>query len=210
MVDIGKELILERNSRVNSFLNSGLLATLFVLSPWLDARSDDVASPATQIEIKSYQLLFLPIETLGERLWVFLDTGSGVNVFDEPFKHRLRPDGKTNVETASGQLQIPTYAGPEIQIGNVRIPANRPAILLDMAGYRAASGIRLEGVIGIPSMQNHVLQFDFDHEKVLWIESVPPNSGRHVLTTRSAGLLGVEMRCDESVVNRVIIDTGSD
>ena len=57
-------------------------------------------------------------------------------------------------------------------------------VCLDLSGIRAACGYDIQGIIGMPFLQNYVIRIDFDAGKLWFLKTSPEDGG--ILISRDA------------------------
>jgi len=158
--------------------------------------------------------LILPVQLLGHTYHFLVDTGSSRTVYDSRFRDVLgAPIGETTIETPGGHLKTDLFACPRASIGKIEWPSTTSIVCTDLTLLKAATGERVDGVIGMDVLKDYVLKIDFDagllrlssadtKRAAEWGESIPISFAQ-----RSCPL--VRARLSATVDEEFLVDTGA-
>lgn len=120
-------------------------------------------------------LPIVKIKVDGKTLRFGIDSGASVNMLDERAKHRLpaaywQPSGTRQL---SGIEQRATTVPVVTMIGDNALEAERFGVA-DLSAFGADEGIRLDGLLGRPFLDGHVVLLDYARRRV-WISDHRPD-----------------------------------
>lgn len=141
----------------------------------------------------------------GEKLAVFLDTGTGRTCFDKSVEPKL---GKRLAESKISHWgkseEAGVYAAPKLFLGDVPLIAPAKVFTTDLSRF-SGQGERIMGILGWDCLSNYCIQLDFtdgkirflnsaDEDKSGWGKSFPiiPRSTEDPRPTIPANLVGVK------------------
>ncbi len=118
-------------------------------------------------------VVMVPV-TLGSREYPFiLDTGATLCVVDESLSYLLgHYRGTTTLSTPAGPMTGRLFEPPMAWADSILLPTDALVATCDLTAIRP-SGLRCEGLLGMPFLRQLVVQFDFDEHacRILWRES---------------------------------------
>lgn len=133
------------------------------------------------IPVVADDLLLVPVRIASEDALFVLDTGSSLHVFDIGFRAALGAGSETNrVASGRGASQMNLYPCPELRLGGIDIRSDHPVLCTDLAELRAAAGLDVRGMLGLPLLQRFVLKIDCDAQQIQLLERASESDGEMV------------------------------
>jgi hypothetical protein len=194
------------------------LLLCFLLIPTLSGcRTRPVAADVSAefpITIYYQDLITVPV-TIGtsEHLCV-LDSGAGGYFFHTTLRQRLGASlGHTPIASPDGSIaRAEAFKTPDARIGAITLDKDAPTLCYDLSTIREGSGRDIDGIIGLPLFQSHIVQMDFDaHRIVIGSPSISPKSswGEPInLAYNQAKLPTVLVEFGDGISEQCIVDTG--
>jgi hypothetical protein len=100
------------------------------------------------------------------------------------------------------------YVAPPMHLGGYTLITLTQA--LDLGEWELL-GAKIDGVIGMDFLQNHVVQFDFDRGRLRFLDSVPPNAGERFQLLEGHGIRPhVKFGVADGEPKPYLLDTGND
>lgn len=125
-------------------------------------------------------LLLIPICVEGKDRSFVVDTGASITIFDS----RLplgRSSGSAKLKSPQGDAELTIHDAPHFSIGSLPFrPFDRDTLLVasrDLSPFRIATGLPLEGILGMDFLAQHVLHVDFDKNELMILTAVPKDAG---------------------------------
>ena len=165
--------------------------------------------------------LYIKVRTNdSDTLRFIFDTGSTGAMIDSAAAERIgiAKENRQTVEVAgSGGAQNYTMAvGQKLQLSNLEIN-DMNLVMVNFAALSAATGIRLDGIVGYEIMDNYVTQMDFDNNKLLFFNNI-----NEIDTTGYTGIpfefnkgimiprfpISIQLTTGEMFTGRVMFDSG--
>jgi hypothetical protein len=192
--------------RKGMYLNFLMLFTLLILGV--------SSADGEEFQLPPYpDIIQIPISIGGKPHDFILNSGTST-----VFMHTtLRPElGKAvsehrvkGIDARGSAVQF--YESPEMMVANEEWTCPDDIGCVDLSLMRAASGRRIEGLLGVPFFRSRIIQFDFDAGVVRTItdSSPKPEWGTPIpITLSPTGLPMIDLQLTESQVETCIVDTG--
>lgn len=129
-------------------------------------------------------LLVLPVMISGRIYEFVLDTGSSVMVYESSWKSFLGKSLRTTVAgTPAGTINIELFNAPAAQLGRLSLLTSQPVAAINLTTIRQTTGRSVAGIIGMSFLQDHIVQFDFDHGFVKFLRAVGRDAGEAIHIT---------------------------
>ena len=157
--------------------------------------------------------LMVPLR-LGDRQYeLLLDTGSSETIFDTSLRSHLgKPVDARTATTGTSFIDTDLYALPNAQIGEWRLPADRPVACMDLTRMRQVVGRDLHGILGLAHLKDLILQVDFDQGLGLLQRRLVPEEVRGYegmsFVYDSQGCMRIVAKVGEAESQSFIVDTG--
>ncbi|HEY2253701.1 MAG TPA: retropepsin-like aspartic protease, partial [Planctomycetaceae bacterium] len=145
-------------------------------------RADERLAPAAGEVLDEFSItndaLVLPV-TLNEKTYSFMvDTGASYSIFDTTLLDQLgRPVRQQRMVTAGRPITVSEYRMPALRLGRVQPPPDTRAFCSNLLEPRQAFDGPLDGIIGMDFLLPHIVQLDFDADKIRFLNSLPPEPG---------------------------------
>ena len=159
-VNVNRQLPLIYSLLVFSILGSAYAAEPqeFPLPPFIDA-------------------ICIPVELGGEEHLFLLDSGASTLLFDESLKKHLgKAVGQYRMKDAAGQqVKMEFFQAPQVRIGETDWKCSEMTGCFDFSHIQGAIGKEIEGILGAPFFAAHIVQFDFDQQRLtIFPPDAPP------------------------------------
>lgn len=117
----------------------------------------------------------IPVEIDGKEHLFMLDSGASRNVIDESLqKHLGSSVGDKFLLDAEGQrIKFEFFASPRMRIGKTEWTCSEVIGCFDFSLIQEATGRNIEGILGIPFFDEHIIQLDFDRGQ---LRILPPDT----------------------------------
>jgi PDZ domain len=192
------------------------ISALAVISA-LSTSSAQADAPASRPQTAEFQIddanhpILLPVVWQGRPGYFMLDTGIALSICDASAFTHLKATGKsTTIFSLGGPLLVDLYDPPNLDIGPIRLRNDTPVAKLDLSLLSQRLGKPIFGLLGVSSLQNFVVQIDFDQRK---LRLLSPDYNPHPDWGRAFGLQG--FRGSPAVMLRLsdgnypfVLDTG--
>jgi hypothetical protein len=145
-----------------------------------------------------------------EGLWV-IDTGATSHVVDPAWARAagLASAGRTRLTTITGTHSVALRELPPLQAGDLRWPGAK-ALELDLAPYRALTGVALAGVLGMPLWDDgRVLSLNLAQGRLEGDEAPPPAEALELDLRFDDRLPVVELSLGGRASESFLLDTGN-
>lgn len=153
--------------------------------------------------------LCVPVEFAGKEYRFQIDTGLSHTTFDSRLRPLLsRQTGRSKYLTMRGATRQSNYGAPPGIIGGVRLPPLNQVCCEDLTSTVSALGVRIDGVLGADALRGVVLQLDFDKKKILFLPTVPPDSGKGMRFMNVGGCPVITASLGRSLETEFVLDTG--
>jgi hypothetical protein len=156
----------------------------------------------------------LPVTIGGKQRLFIVDSGSSGNVYHNSLRPWLgEPVDTYTVQALDGdEISTELFSALPARIGSEPISDTEPVVCVDLANFRAASGLDIEGILGMSWFRTNVVQLDFDRREVavLPLLTMPTSDwGRPVtIQQNSSGIPVVQVRLNGTTTETCRIDTG--
>lgn len=163
--------------------------------------------------------IFLPVQFKGkEHLFVF-DTGATLTVFDTSLKHNLGRGKKTVFARTSGKpIPVEIFDAPKAFLGPLSMQGCGEVVCMDLKIMGNVAGRKIDGIIGMNFLKNHIVQIDFDRGKLLFLKTMAKNNSYWgtplPITYNLMGMPQIKGSVLDSIMvefsEDFVIDTGAD
>jgi hypothetical protein len=162
--------------RINQVLLSSMLFFAFFATE--EAIADEPLEVPHELILERFHIekdcdsLVMPVSIDNKDHLFMVSTGSIRSYFD-----RSLPLGKLLgtelLTTANGRVEVSSFSSPRASVGKVPFQVDSPILAYDMESFRKASGLPIEGVLGMDFLGKHVLHIDFGRGEILLLKSTP-------------------------------------
>lgn len=123
-------------------------------------------------------LLLVPVTAFGKtRLFAF-DTGCSLTVYDKSLRPLLgEPLKSAEWSTPGGHASAELFDSPATFLGKRSLNADKPVACFDLSELNRVSGHRMEGLLGMSMLSNHVIHISSDEGKLSILKRAPPDAG---------------------------------
>jgi PDZ domain len=155
--------------------------------------------------------LTVPVKVGGKDHLFVVDTGFSVTTFDTSLPLG-EPIGTVSVQGIQGKVDLKMYRPPEAFVGRLPLHPLDDINGFDVKTFRQASGLPLEGFLGMDFLGRHVVRVDFDKGELLFLKATPRDAGSAVPILWDPGQVPPPAVMAELVPGQTIrfrIDTGA-
>ena len=140
-----------------------------------------------------------------------LDTGAGCNFCDPALAPLLGPFlGDLDLKTIGpNPITTKMYQGPELRVAGFSL-SNAPIGIVDLHGFRLASGLDIRGILGSEVFKQSIISLDFDARRLMVMDelsAVPSNMRETNLLKDATPLPEFTVRIEGTEVT-FMLDTG--
>jgi predicted aspartyl protease len=181
-------------------------------------RADEKATPSHAGVLEEFpigdELVLVPVR-LGDRHFSFaLDTGASYSSLDTRHASGLgKALRRVNVATTESKMVVTEFAVPALSVGRLKPSPDTRVFGVDLTELRQAADEPIDGMIGMGFLRRYILQFDFDNQRVRFMQSLPAEPGTPIPIRldggRSVNIPRVEIGIGVSSSPVFLIDTGS-
>jgi len=163
---------------------------------------------------KDGRFLVIPVR-IGSRDCSFLiDTGSSSTCFGKELAEHLGPSlGKEVVMTHGGKLEVETHACPPASWERLDLQKHARVISADLTPVRQASGLPIDGIVGMDVLQHYLLRVDFDAGRVQLFPPIAdshPEWGQRIPLQPGVGFTpAIAITLGDSKTEQCLVDTGA-
>jgi hypothetical protein len=116
--------------------------------------------------------LLIPVR-FGGRDHIFLaDTGAEITAIDAAAHVGNRLDSEL-IATPKGFILMSRYEPPDATLGALPCQFPGGVLSIDLAKVRTASGLAIEGILGMDFLGQHIFHANFDKRELLFLKSLP-------------------------------------
>lgn len=116
--------------------------------------------------------LLVPVDVGGKRYSFQVDTGCSVSAYDKSLRPLLGDAKGAKLMTApTGAIRVDFHEPPTARLGKMNLHSETPVGCLDYQKMRDVSGLNHYGVIGMDVLGDHVIRFDSDSGKLMFLRS---------------------------------------
>ncbi len=159
--------------------------------------------------------LLVPLIISGKTYPFILDTGASWVVFDDSLRAFLgEPQSRAAARTPSSPIHMELFHAPHATVGPIPLRGHddTQTVLvgcLDLGGMRVSCGHEIYGVLGMPFLRRHVIQVDFEHRKLLFLDAVGADPGIPIsLEFQKGGLPKIHAKLAGEIKTTLLVDTG--
>lgn len=149
------------------------------------AETDDNVIASFEVAANG-DFLLIPVKVGDEEALFVLDTGSGVNTFDNSLKRHLV--STSAMGTRAGHRAEPLYYSPTALVGRSSLPVTGYARCQDLSLFRLVTRRKIQGILGMQFLNRCVVEIDVDSGRVALLRT-----SKHAQGTRFA--IGIMDRC---------------
>jgi PDZ domain/Aspartyl protease len=117
---------------------------------------------------KGGDLILVPVTLAGRQRMFVLDTGSSQTIVDRALLHG-NPISKVGFDAADKEIVGSAFPAPSASVGSLGFKGIDVVLGMDMAPLREASGLPIEGILGMDFLSGHVIRIDFDNGELLFL-----------------------------------------
>jgi hypothetical protein len=88
-----------------------------------------------------------------------------------------RPLRRRKIATPGMTVELDEYPMPPVQLGRLKPLPDARALCINLLEMQQSIDEPLDGVIGMDFLRRHILQFDFDAQKLRFLKAVPTDAG---------------------------------
>ena len=112
--------------------------------------------------------ILVPVQLAGKTYQFLLDTGCSFHVFDSSLKDDLgKSIGSETVKTAGEPILVELFDCPTAHVGKLPLCTVDTVACLDLKTMRQRTGTEIRGIIGMPFLEQYIVQVDFDLGRVV-------------------------------------------
>lgn len=196
------------SSRIMLTSAAALFAAMLFAAP--SPARDDGDFDGVRFRISDDRLLLVPV-FINDRRYLFeIDTGSTRSALDRSFRDGLGdPIARTGATTPDGHKSVDLFSAPPAMLAGRRLSGVSQVVCMDFSAIRASSGTEIYGIVGMDFLSRRTLRIDVDAGEIVFLASVPEDSGTQVPIVLSAeGLPSVRATLNGVSDRMFIIDTG--
>jgi len=142
-------------------------------------RSEEPNSPSEgnllaefKIDVRRLGCILLPVKIDGQECLFVFDTGASAPIIDVSLKSKLDgPKGKVKVATLGKSMMLDVFDAPEAFLGPFNLKEGGYVTCMDLTVFSQHIGRRICGIIGMSFLKRHVVQIDFDNERLLFLRA---------------------------------------
>jgi hypothetical protein len=151
----------------------------------------------------------LPV-TISARTYRFaFDTGSSCHFFDRRLKGLLRPYGQTTrVKAADGLIELELFKSPVATLAVLSLQTDTPVVCADFATFYRTFGLKIDGMIGMAFLKDHVVSMDYDRGRLAFLREADPGPSTPIPLIMDEGVPTVDVKLG-TATSRLTIDTGA-
>ncbi|MEZ5477292.1 MAG: aspartyl protease family protein [Thiolinea sp.] len=128
-------------------------------------------------------LPLVPVQLRGEQHWWLLDTGSSHNLITPLLAQQLQLPvvGGSELATIGGRRLSTHHRLPTLQIGRLRLEG-QSATVADLSGLGGIIGASVSGILGMPALQDLVMELDMRRASLYLGRHLPRQSQQAAMT----------------------------
>lgn len=203
-----------RHSEVSPFAGLIFCLSAAICLAW--PCSSSAVEPPFTYRIPAYNDLIVVSATLdGVGHLCVIDSGSSTNVFDSRFRDKLGESlGAISIETAGGgKVRGDVFPSPSVSLAAIVFSRDGHVFCSDMSGIREATGLNIEGILGVPLFREMTVLIDFDSQQVTFSrENIAPasNWGSPIdVAYCESALPMIDINLSNRIKTQCEVDTGS-
>ena len=191
-------------------VNSSSVATLLALTVTLGTFCAQAHAVDRFKVFGDGDFLLVPVEINSKTYSFVVDTGCSTTTFDESLLH-VAPKQIDQFATPSGAIPAGLFDVPTSQVGKYKLNEELQHVAgFDLSAIRRASGLNVNGLIGMDFLRKHVVRINFD-EGVLELDPDIRERGAATaidLTFNERGWLCVRGSPKDCYETEFVLDTG--
>ncbi|HVX60053.1 MAG TPA: aspartyl protease family protein [Pirellulales bacterium] len=159
------------------------------------------------------RLLLVPVRVANEECQFVVDTGASLTALDQRFSAKLTSvAGSVGLANSAGVVSAQLFECPHLAVGAAAIELPGPIACCDLQPMRRATGLPIQGILGMDFLRSQVVQIDFDEGKLRFLgdgRKLSDYGQAHVLRCDAGGR--PYLRCDLPRVacEWFLLDTGA-
>jgi hypothetical protein len=159
---------------------------------------------------KGGDAILLPVKIAGRERMFVLDTGASHTGVDRSL---LNGDitSMERIGTADREIDVLRFPAPEATVGSLGFNGIDKVVGIDLMPLREASGLPIEGILGMDFLSRHVVRVDFDKGELCFLTAAEPRCGIAIpLTDGDDGSGRPQVRGSVGGLERIpfLVDTG--
>jgi predicted aspartyl protease len=116
------------------------------------------------------RLLLVPVRVTDEECQFVVDTGASLTLLDQSLRGKMASAvGSAGLAAAAGIAPALLYTCPELAIGSIAVELPGPVACCDLGPIRRATGLPIQGVLGMDFLRSQIVQIDFDSGKLRFL-----------------------------------------
>jgi len=190
-----------------------LAIAVYLLTPALPARSDDVGASNHVPLLDDGPTIRVPVRMFDETLYFIVDTGSAVSLLDATYRNKLGSSVRdfsvgTGISSAN---PIAVYRCPDFYVGGSHGHLEEIGCE-NLKTFQYVTGVQCDGVLGMDFLHAYAVTIDFDNRTLSLSDRVSDSDKNHAeavpLLDVSKNIVGVQSTLNSIHRAKVIIDTG--
>ena len=158
--------------------------------------------------------ILLPVKFIGKEYLFLFDTGCSHTVYDTSLRHELGKVKKIEKALTLGSpIKAEIFNAPEAFLGALNLKDSNEVSCLDLKMPSLINGKTISGIIGMNFLKRHVIQIDFDHGTLSFLQSIEnqhPDWGTELLLRYDKlGWPYITSNILDNINVNFVIDTGS-
>lgn len=117
------------------------------------------------------RLLLVPVRVAGEECTFVVDTGASLTLLDQSLSGKLASAiGAARLATATGIAPAQLFECPDLAIGSLAVQSPGLVACCELQSIRRATGLPIQGVLGMDFLRSQIIQIDFDAGKLRFLD----------------------------------------
>jgi hypothetical protein len=184
--------------------------TITLLTAWSSCQDKKPAAKPAVIEeydVDRDSVLVILGTVNGKPGRFLVDTGMTLNALD--VAHLAAPVvGGVTIHSSGGPRTFNLYQSPDFRAADHAVQDSDRIVGMDLQPFHAFVG-KLDGILGMAFLRNHVLQVDFDRGKLRFLTAVPDDAGTgHTLYYDAWGMPHIGVALTAGIEEPFLLDTG--